>query len=120
MTALQRHRLPKLMVRGLAKSAAKRAVRTSFTAFKGARSAPRALLRVTVHAVTVGELAHCRKRARRARREPTAPPGGRSPLVAKAHGGGRRGTDPRRSPHRLSAVTRHACVKATTFRRGHC
>jgi hypothetical protein len=47
--------------------------------FKGARSAPRAWRRVTAHAVTAAELAHSEKRALCARREPAAPPGGRSP-----------------------------------------
>jgi hypothetical protein len=48
--------------------------------FKGARSAPRAWRRVTVHAATTGELAHAAEPGRDAPAgEPAPPPGGRSP-----------------------------------------
>jgi hypothetical protein len=47
--------------------------------FKGARSAPRAWRRVTAQRYWRKSCAHSQKRARRARGEPAAPRGGRSP-----------------------------------------
>jgi hypothetical protein len=77
--------------------------------FKGARSAPRAWRRVTAHATTTRELARTAESGRDAPEGNPPHSAAAALLSAKAHVGGRRGTDPgqlaapagRRNPPRV-------------------
>jgi hypothetical protein len=82
--------------------------------FKGARSAPRAWRRVTAHAAMAGRISVQQEAGAVTRPQGNPPHHAAAALLsAKAHVGGRRGTDPGSSPHRLGAATRRACADGT-------
>jgi len=89
-------------------------VRTYYTYFKGAPCAPRAWRRDAGGQAG----AYSRKRAQRARREPAAPYGGRSPYRDSA-----RRRPPRHGSRQFAALAERRNPAARTgpsSRRGHC